>query len=436
MSYMGGKGAEGTAQVLINQMPPHDSYVEPFAGHAAVYRAKQAAFNNTLIDRDPEVVAWLSANVGGACNLVCSDSLKWLRAQTFTPHTLIYCDPPYPIQSRSDPRGRYKFEMTDEDHAELLGILSSLPAMVMVSSYANKLYSSHLRDWRHITFESMTRQGKQTEHLWMSYPEPKALHDYSHLGSDYRERERIKRKVQRWTGRLKALPRLERLALYSAMAAEIEGREVRPRPEPPRPATPREPSKVAVLFCHATTNYRELRNVDVYDADRDARTFAGGSQVVAHPPCAQWGRLRGLADDRPEEKALGPFAVAQVRRWGGVLEHPAGSALWPACGLPAPGETDGLGGFTLDIDQVNWGHPAQKHTWLYVCGLDRAELPAMPAPGHRPTHYVTSSRRSFHKLPALSKRGRELTPPALAAWLVELARLCKSPGGNPAPEGA
>jgi hypothetical protein len=47
------------------------------------------------------------------------------------------------------------------------------------------------------------------------------------LGADYRERERIKRKVTRWTARLAALPRLERLALYSALSEEIG------RPETP-----------------------------------------------------------------------------------------------------------------------------------------------------------------------------------------------------------
>jgi DNA adenine methylase len=33
-----------------------------------------------------------------------------------------------------------------------------------------------------------------------------ALHDYRYLGEDFRERERIKRKKQRWTDRLERLP--------------------------------------------------------------------------------------------------------------------------------------------------------------------------------------------------------------------------------------
>lgn len=52
---------------------------------------------------------------------------------------------------------------------------------------------------------------------------------------------------------------------------------------------------VAVLFARADSIYKGLPGVDVYDADRDARTFPGGCPVVAHPPCRAWavsGRLR------------------------------------------------------------------------------------------------------------------------------------------------
>ena len=44
-----------------------------------------------------------------------------------------------------------------------------------------------------------------------------ALHDYRHLGAGFRERERIKRKKQRWTARLHRLPVLERQALLAAI---------------------------------------------------------------------------------------------------------------------------------------------------------------------------------------------------------------------------
>ena len=226
MPYPGGKEAEGTAQTIINQQPPHDTYIEPFAGHAAVFRAKRPALNSILIDADPACTMWLSDHVNGNVYMKTTNALEWLQSQRFSARTLIYCDPPYLIRSRVDPRARYRCELTTADHERLLSILTQLPCMVQISAYADPLYSSYLRNWRHMTFQSNTRRGLATEHLWMSYPEPKALHTYTHLGADYRERERIKRKVTRWTARLAALPRLERLALYSAIEETINPTEI------------------------------------------------------------------------------------------------------------------------------------------------------------------------------------------------------------------
>lgn len=230
MSYMGGKAGEGTAQTIINQQPPHDTYIEPFAGHAAVACAKRPALNTVLIDKDADCTNWLAQRLGGNITFITGDGLPWMTEQRFSGHTLIYCDPPYLIRSRSQPRTRYKFEMSEEEHEHLLSILTAMPCMVQISAYADPLYSKMLKGWRHITFQSMTRGGPATEHLWMSYAEPKALHTYTHLGANYRERERIKRKVNRWTTRLATLPQLERLALYSALAQEIESPEAATEP--------------------------------------------------------------------------------------------------------------------------------------------------------------------------------------------------------------
>lgn len=193
---------------------------------------------------------------------------------------------------------------------------------------------------------------------------------------------------------------------------------------------------VAVLFARADSNYKALPGVDVYDMERDARTYDGPHPVVAHPPCRAWGRLRHLANPRPDEKALALFAVEQVRRFGGVLEHPAYSTLWAAAGLPSPGETDAWGGWTLPISQSWWGHKAEKATWLYVCGVGPRDVPEMPMVLGEAAYVVASSgrRRDGGRLrkgdrgwrPEITKAEREHTPPALAEWLVELARRCKT----------
>lgn len=183
---------------------------------------------------------------------------------------------------------------------------------------------------------------------------------------------------------------------------------------------------VAILFARADSIYKSLSGVEVYDAARDARTYDGPWPVVAHPPCRAWGAFSMFAKPRPDERNLARLAVALVREFGGVLEHPQRSALWPAQRLPAPQERDQYGGWTLVIDQHWWGHRAQKRTWLYVVGLDQADIPAMPLKLGRAEFVVGDVGRATRgdDRPEISKAEREHTPLALAEWLVELALRC------------
>lgn len=183
---------------------------------------------------------------------------------------------------------------------------------------------------------------------------------------------------------------------------------------------------VAVLFARADSVYKTLPDTDVYDIERDARTWPGGCQVVSHPPCRAWGRLRTFAKPRKGERLLATWSVRKVREYGGVLEHPVGSLLWKKAGLPAPGRRDKYGGWTLPIHQQAFGHRAEKATLLYIVGCDPCNIPMMPFVIGEATHVVQSRKRFDHR-PHISKAEREHTPIDLAIWLVELARRCKPP---------
>ena len=185
---------------------------------------------------------------------------------------------------------------------------------------------------------------------------------------------------------------------------------------------------VAVLFARRDSNYKAMPAVDVWDEDRDARNWPGGTPLVAHPPCRLWGKLRQFAKARdPEmERQLARDAVRNVQRFGGVLEHPAESTLWADRGLPTPGRApDQYGGWTAQIRQCDWGHKAEKLTWLYIVGVHPDDLPDIPAP-REPTHYIKSNRRGYRpsarKLPHVTHDEREHTPPEMAEWLVAVAR--------------
>lgn len=204
---------------------------------------------------------------------------------------------------------------------------------------------------------------------------------------------------------------------------------------------------VAVLFVAPQSYYRGLANCECYGVERDARTFPGHRPVVAHPPCAQWGKLRHFANEDAEQKALAHFAVEQVRRWGGVLEHPAGSLLWDAAGLPAPAgiykhgttcagpiKRDHWGGWTLAVAQLWWGHLAEKKTWLYIVGCDPENIPQIP-PFVGAASHVVSSSRAENGLTVMKKAERQLTPPAFAIWLLDLASKCVAPASVPTISG-
>ena len=186
-------------------------------------------------------------------------------------------------------------------------------------------------------------------------------------------------------------------------------------------------STVAALFARADSIYKTLPDVDVYDIERDARNFTGGMPVVAHPPCRAWGRLAHMANPRPGEKELAIWSVDQVRAHGGVLEHPAGSSLWKVKPLPEPGTFDAWGGWTLVIAQWWWGHKAEKLTRLYICGVLPRDIPDIPYRIGEATHVIAQSnrRQKLRLRPEVTKAEREHTPPALAEWLVELARRCQ-----------
>lgn len=188
---------------------------------------------------------------------------------------------------------------------------------------------------------------------------------------------------------------------------------------------------VAALYVQPHGVYSALPGVTPYALpDRDARDYAGPHPVVAHPPCASWGRY---AKPTPESKARGPLlgddggcfghALTAVMCFGGVLEHPRDSKAWARFGLltptPGGGWTQRPGeGWVCEVDQGHYGHAARKPTWLYYVG---PTPPALTWGASSPPAIGTGARRG--NLESLSKLKRAATPRPFADLLVSLARL-------------
>jgi len=207
---------------------------------------------------------------------------------------------------------------------------------------------------------------------------------------------------------------------------------------------------IAALFVRPDSVYKTLSGVDAWDEARDACRWPGGCPVVAHPPCKRWSSMNNLVlvryPHRADEFAHGndgglfAFALHQVRAWGGVLEHPAYSRAWARFDLPRPGlgawQRGICGGWSIELDQADFGHPARKRTWLYAFG-------GAPAVFDRP-HVETSrrvrvartrnddgtwTRRDDHApTTEITHAEADRTPLAFAEWLVDLARCCQADG--------
>lgn len=87
--------------------------------------------------------------------------------------TLHYCDPPYLGKTRKANRSLYRAEMrSPAAHEKLIGFLSELKGMVVLSGYGNAVYDTHCseaRGWRRVKIEGARDQinRRRDEWLWM-----------------------------------------------------------------------------------------------------------------------------------------------------------------------------------------------------------------------------------------------------------------------------
>jgi hypothetical protein len=193
--------------------------------------------------------------------------------------------------------------------------------------------------------------------------------------------------------------------------------------------------KVAALYVEKGGVYYGLPDVDPWDEERDARLYAGPYPVVAHPPCARWCRLAGLVQarwghKRGEDGGTFAAALAAVRRYGGVLEHPAYSDAWLTFDLPPPSIGGGwqagiCGGWSAHVEQSRYGHPAKKATWLYAYGVDPSPLRWGAMPDVASTALVSwcgNHTSKFDRRPRVGKAAAARSPEPFRDLLLDMAR--------------
>lgn len=195
---------------------------------------------------------------------------------------------------------------------------------------------------------------------------------------------------------------------------------------------------IAALYVIATGPYA-IDGVDVWSIDRDARKYRGPHPVIAHPPCERWGRYWGggpMLHNTPKRKLLGDdgctfaHALWAVRTFGGVLEHPEASHAFGYYGLPRPHTKGGWtppdkwGGRSACVAQGNYGHRAQKLTWLYGVRIGFKELKWGKCPGmerlDEGMHSKHERETTKSKHTRTSARENQETPPEFRDLLLSL----------------
>jgi DNA adenine methylase len=107
--------------------------------------------------------------------VLCDDAIKVIRQQDGR-KSLFYCDPPYLHETRTS-TDAYHYEMTEEDHVELLETLATIQGTFMLSGYPNDLYDDFAGDhgWYYVDFDLPNNAAggkskrRMTERVWMDF---------------------------------------------------------------------------------------------------------------------------------------------------------------------------------------------------------------------------------------------------------------------------
>ncbi len=190
---------------------------------------------------------------------------------------------------------------------------------------------------------------------------------------------------------------------------------------------------VAALFVETGGAYYGLPGVDPWDLDRDARRYSGPHPVVAHPPCDRWCQMAPVNQARyghriGDDGGCFDAALAAVRKWGGVLEHPALTYAWGTYRLPRPLSSGWIktpcGGWVAQVEQRHYGHRARKATWLYAHGLEPPSL--RWGKGPKPSVWISADRPRAELaamgIEQMQRKEAKATPEPFRDLLLDMAR--------------
>lgn len=218
-TYFGGKAGNGTYQNIINLIPRCKIFIDAMAGNGGIVCNLKLPALTVINDIDAGLISRYDVTACSTDVLCTSLHYQELidKYDCVGSDVVFYFDPPYYLPSRKSQIEIYNYEWSYTDHLNLIHSVLSMRSKVLISHYPCDLYDLSFKSWNVHQFQSATRHGLATEKVYFNYEVPEILQDDRYRGTDFIDRQRIKRKVLRLCKKLDAMPSDDRIAIITAL---------------------------------------------------------------------------------------------------------------------------------------------------------------------------------------------------------------------------
>lgn len=213
LTYRGNKNLVTLFPNIINEFPPHKVYWELFAGSAQILKRKKPAQLSCIVEINNNVGPYPSGTV-----VIYDDAISLLDdLVNLGKDHLIYLDPPYRESECYGGKAIYDYSLTDEQHDQLLKKLLLCRSNVVISHYDSSFYDERLIGWRKKVVNVSYHGHVKKEAIYMNFAPAEKLHESTFTGKNKTDRQRIKRKAERWVKRFLDLPGTERQLILTML---------------------------------------------------------------------------------------------------------------------------------------------------------------------------------------------------------------------------
>lgn len=207
-TFQYGRNSSGVSQFLINHVPPVKCMVSLFLG------------NGLLLDQIKSCETMVAFAAGknlelnnDSIKVFASDytkNLDWINPVKFG-KTLVFINPPA-LEINKQPKLINTDFTSQTEHETLLQKGVKFPTYVMVLATSNNQYDGILlkAGFTKIYLFNQSIENPKTDCIYINYPVPEQLHDYSFVGQNYRDRDNNKKFIKRTIKQLAEMSPLRR----------------------------------------------------------------------------------------------------------------------------------------------------------------------------------------------------------------------------------